>query len=51
MSLFKKTKSKFEELPKEKQEELLLRAAKSANQLQRDLENKYIELKKAAEAS
>jgi diadenosine tetraphosphate (Ap4A) HIT family hydrolase len=44
MKLLKKTPRSFFELPEKKQNELLLKAAKSANKQQKTLETRYLKL-------
>ena len=44
MKLFKKTTKNYYELPEKKQKELLLKAAKTANKEQKELETRYLKL-------
>jgi hypothetical protein len=50
MKLFNKTQQKqdFYDLPKKKQQELLLKAAQKANKQQKQLENRYLKLQAQA---
>lgn len=44
MKLFKKSERTFNDLPAKAQKEMLLKAAKTANEEQKTLENRYLKL-------